>query len=144
MSYEEIGSVVDELVNDTGSAIYPGFMTSDECIAMCDHQNKEDYLFYGSLAVNALLLLTTSISEIMSACKCKATGVFDGIVLLVRKATGLEDETASEADGQQRRQEAAEENWHDQNFREPQCEIEPLDFSSLSIDVPELSEDPPS
>lgn len=82
----DLGDFVDSMVNDT--VVLPPFMTSDECIAMCDYKNKEDYLFYGSLAVNALLLVTTSVSEIMSACKCEATGVFDGIVLLVRKASG--------------------------------------------------------
>lgn len=79
--------LIDACTSDLIDApILPMPMTSDECIAMCESQQKTDYLFYGSLAVNALLLVTTSISEIMSACKCEATGVFDGIVLVAKKA----------------------------------------------------------
>ena len=65
-------NLVDDFI-DNSSGVFLGFMTSDECIAMCEHQNKEDYLFYGSLAVNALLLVTTTSQNYVPA--SAATGV---------------------------------------------------------------------
>ena len=49
------------------------YMTSEECKDMCDYKHLEpDYLFYGSLMVNFLLLISTGVSELMAASKCKA------------------------------------------------------------------------
>ena len=53
--------LIDACTSDLpDDVVLPMPMTSDECIAMCESQQKTDYLFYGSLAVNALLLVTTS------------------------------------------------------------------------------------
>lgn len=78
------------------NTVFVAPMTSDECIHMCNSQKETDYLFYASLGVNVLLLITTSVSEIMSACKCKATGVFDGIVILARKVSGVKEKKKEE------------------------------------------------
>lgn len=62
-------------------------MTSDECIdlynTMCDKDG--DPLFIISLAVNFLLLLTTSLSELMASSKCKFNSLFELLIYPLRK-----------------------------------------------------------
>lgn len=55
----------------------PNSMTAEECAFLQDHENDTQIEFYISLAVNALLLLTTASSEILTASKCKSNSIFE-------------------------------------------------------------------
>ena len=72
--------------NNTNNTIISA-MTSDECIdlydTMCDQGG--DPLFFISLAVNFLLLMTTGVSELMASSKCKFNSLFELIIYPLRK-----------------------------------------------------------
>ncbi len=57
------------------NTIFP--MTAEECLYLQEHQNDNQFDFYISLAVNALLLLTTASSEMLTASKCKSNSIFE-------------------------------------------------------------------
>lgn len=61
----------------------PSAMTSDECIDILNN-SKEDPFFYLSLAINGLLLVTTAVSEMMSASKCKSNSIIEFIINLAK------------------------------------------------------------
>jgi len=63
----------------------PQFMTSDECKDMCDYSQgmgDPDFMLYASLTVNALLFVSTTISELMAASKCKANSFFELLIFM--------------------------------------------------------------
>jgi len=49
----------------------------EECIDALTNQQDPDYMFYASLAVNFLLLLTTASSELMAGSKCEANSLIE-------------------------------------------------------------------
>jgi len=56
---------------------------------LCPSQPVErDFIFYISLLVNFILLITTSSSEIMAGSKCKANSISELIYLACKKKGG--------------------------------------------------------
>lgn len=59
-------------MNNTDASLF-----YEECIDALTQQQGPDYMFYASLAVNFLLLLTTASSELMAGSKCKANSLIE-------------------------------------------------------------------
>tara|TARA_R100000908_G_C3753768_1_gene148110 strand:- start:1362 stop:1616 length:255 start_codon:yes stop_codon:yes gene_type:complete len=50
-------------------------ITQEECLYLQQHQDDPDMMFYASLGVNFLLLITTGSSELMAGSKCKHNSI---------------------------------------------------------------------
>jgi len=60
-------------------------ITQEECLYLQEHQDDPDMMFYASLGINFLLLITTGSSELMAGSKCKHNSILQLIGHLFSK-----------------------------------------------------------